>query len=175
MAKVGRPKKPSTLEKERVTLLLSNPPAHVRRLTDDQIEKIKAHSVVVESDRQNLLKRYKFYGRAVSEKIIYQLDSIEHEIYNSDQVAQIKKFFNNLTNFITRRREQGTKTTSENALIRAKAVWSKNKGLVERIAKKTMTINSASVRILDNWETLGDGKPKPSLRTLNNWFNKINK
>jgi len=175
MAKPGRPKKPSTLEKERVILLLSNPPAHVRRLTDDQIEKLRASSALVENDRKTLLKRFKFYGRAIPEALIYQLDSIEHEIYNIDQVAKIKKIFNDLTQSINRRRVQGTKTTSENALIRAKAVWSKNEVLVERIAKKTMTINSASIRILENWEDLGDGKQKPSQRTLANWFNKISR
>lgn len=172
MARVGRPKKASTLEKEQVASFLSNPPAHVRRLTDARVEELEAHEALVEIDRQNLLKRYKFYGRAIAEKLIYQLDSIEHEIYNSDQVAQIKEFFSTLIHFINRRRAQGAKTTSEKSLIRAKAVWSKNKGLVERIAKKTMTINSASLRILENWEAFGDGKPKPSLRTLNNWFNK---
>ncbi len=70
---------------------------------------------------------------------------------------------------------QEANATAEKALTRAHKVWHNNQDLVNRIARKNLTIHNASMIIITNWATRGDSAKKPNLATLRNWYHKFKK
>lgn len=68
----------------------------------------------------------------------------------------------------------GTSGSKDKALDRAQVVWGKdgkNKDLLKRIKKGSLSLNGAITKILSAWETRGDDQAKPpSARTLSNWY-----
>ena len=69
-------------------------------------------------------------------------------------------------------RAQGTQATSDKAKLRAKTVWGKNQDLIDKIGRN-QTVHSASKKLLDEWDSRGDGGSKPSIRTAENWYQKF--
>jgi hypothetical protein len=68
--------------------------------------------------------------------------------------------------------KKGGQMSSEIAYKRGKQLWVNNSDLANRIGKN-LTVHSASIKILENWDLRGDSQKKPSLNTLRNWYNKI--
>ena len=69
---------------------------------------------------------------------------------------------------------RGTEAGKHKADARAQAVWGmdgKNKDLLRRIEKGSLSLNGAITIILSDLETRGDDELKPpSARTLSNWY-----
>ena len=164
----GRPPKNSeTLERERFELMLKNLPEHLKNLRphfDINIEEMDA----IEKD---LLSGY---SPTIPHNLIYQLASLGDESLCGYEDIIINKY-NQLIQVSTDGQKLGANATAEKALTRAHKVWDSNQDLVNRIDRKNLTIHTASMIIITNWATRGDSDKKPTLATLRNWYNKLQK
>ena len=164
----GRPpKNPETLERERFELMLKNLPEHLKNLPphfDINIEEMDA----IEKD---LLSGY---SPTIPHDLIYKLASLgDDSLYGYEDI--IINEYNQLIQVLTDGQKQGANATAEKALTRAHKVWDSNQDLVNRIDRKNLTIHTASMIIIANWATRGDGGETPGIATLRNWYNKITK
>lgn len=175
MAKIGRPKKPSTLEKERVALMLSNPPTHVHRLTDAQFKEIKHQLDELEKVRKEIIKGH---SPTIPDELIYAMESIgDRSLFEADDwivkcELKIVEKYTKLLEAESNGRQKGGDGTAKKASTRAEAVWANNQDLVFRIGLNH-SIHSAANKLFDEWGTRGDGGERPHINTIKNWYKKI--
>lgn len=163
--KRGRPKSAATIEKENNTKLFENIPPHLKsseKELEEQNEWVKM--------LQNYLKKlHAGFSPTIPAKVIDDLASINDESMSGYE-RQILDAYYRAENILADGQRNGAKSTAALANERAQTVWGKNPDLIRRIHSNNLSINSASKKILDEWDIRGDEEEKPTIRTLSNWY-----
>ena len=170
--KRGRPKSKLTLERERQEKMFSE----IRKthpLTKEQKEFYETMEKNGEEVRKQILKDFKTH-KIIPDDHAYTMASLGDESligYENKIIAQDDYYKQKIKKSTAR----GGETLYEEALARAKSVWSKNKDLIERMNKKEkkLTLNGAAGIIRDEWFKRGDSVSKPSLNTIKNWYQRL--
>lgn len=173
--KRGRPKSAQTLESERIEAMLRNPPPHIPRMTDQEREELERQSA---ADKEIERQIYAGHSPTIPHDLILAIESIgDRDLFEEtpEILAREQKVisqYNKLVEAEKNGREQGARTTSDKAVLRANAVWGKNQDLADKIGR-SLTVHSASKKLLGEWDSRGDGGSKPSVRTAENWYQKF--
>lgn len=173
--KRGRPKSAETLESERIKAMLKNLPSHIPRMSNQEHEELERQFA---ADKEIEIQIYAGHSPTIPHDLILAMESMGDrdlfeetpEILAGEQ--KVIRQYNKLVEAEKNGRRQGAQTTSDKANLRAKVVWGKNQDLVDKIGRN-QTVHSASKRLLDEWNARGDGGPKPSIRTAENWYQKF--
>jgi len=167
--KRGRPKNAQTLEREKAEAWLKNPPIHIPPMTEEDKEWLRVFLESSEKARKGILEGH---GPLIPHSLIYDLESIEHELLEGYEQAILNKYeeYKN-KEFIGRIR--GSKETASQADILAKRLWTKNSALIKRIQSGNLTPNGASKIIFDDWQNKGIEGEKPSVKTISNWYKRL--
>jgi hypothetical protein len=172
MAKRGRPKKPETIEREKSEASLKSILAKVPKMTDQErmvVERMLSESKNIED------QIYKRHSPTIPHDLMLAVESLgDRELFEEDEwlierEQKVAEKYNALIAAEQRGRVDGGQTTSDNAKARATRTWGKNQELIDKIGRNH-SIHSASQTIWDQWETLGDGGKKPTIRTIQNWY-----
>lgn len=161
----GRPKSPETLEKERIEAMFANLPAHTPRMSDEEQKEKNAHFDANKKIEEELIADF---SPTIPDEIIYQLASLDDESMHGHKEAVLKKY-EKFQVAEHNGRLSGAKKTADKAKARANAVWGKSQDLVKRIGT-SHSVHSASQKILDDWVNRGDKGKKPSIRSIQNWY-----
>lgn len=173
--KRGRPKSAQTLESERIEAMLKNLPPHIPRMTDKEREEWERQSAV---DKEIEKQIYAGHSPTIPHDLILAIESVgDRELFEETPEIlageqKVIKQYNKLLQAEKNGREKGTLTTSKKADLRAHAVWEKNQDLIDKIGRN-LTVHSASKKLLDEWDSRGDGASKPSIRSVKNWLQKF--
>ena len=172
--KRGRPKNAQTLESERIETILKNLPSHIPRMTDQERLAWERQSAAAKEIERQI---YAGHSPIIPHDLILAIESIgDRELFEEtpEILAGEQKVisqYNKLDEAEKNGREQGTRKTSDKANLRANTVWGKNQDLFDKIGRNH-TVHSASKKLLDEWDSRGDGRSKPSVRTVKNWHQK---
>jgi len=171
--KRGRPKGSQTLEREKTEALFKNLPAHTKMSSEEreELEKWLAESKKIED------QIYAGHSPTIPHDLILAVESLgDRGLFEEDDWVRASehKTIKNYQTLVTAEQEgrtKGTRITSDKSKVRANSVWSKNSDLIGNIGHR-LTLHGASQKILDAWATRGDDGKKPSIRTIQNWYNK---
>lgn len=111
------------------------------------------------------------YSPTIPHELIYELASHGDESMYGYEESVLKKYEMSLA-AEKHGRLSGARGTKEKAQLRAIAVWGKNKDLLARIGV-SLTVHSASHKILNEWDKRGDGGLKPSIRSVQEWYHRF--
>lgn len=173
--KRGRPKSAQTLESERIEAMLKNLPSHIPRMTDQEREVLERQFAANKEIERQI---YAGHSPIIPHDLILAIESIgDRELFEEtpEILAGEQKVITQYSKLVEAEkngRGKGTLTTSNKADLRAHAVWGKNQDLVDKIGRN-LTVHSASKKLLDEWDSRGDGRSKPSIRTFKNWHQKF--
>lgn len=161
----GRPKSSETLEKERIDEILSaGSPA--LKITPEQA---KEQNEIFESHKKILRDLHAQFSPTIPRKLIEEYASLHDEStdgYEQKILANWEKAHEELSIG----QKSGGRETAKKATERTQTVWSKNQDLARRIAIKNLSVTGASTIIFNEWDKRGDGRSKPSIRTISNWY-----
>ncbi len=174
--KRGRPKKPETLEAERIATMFKNPPEYLNDVDYQRLEFDSEHNKRIQEE---LIADY---SPTIPDNLIYALASIGtpefYESYESYEDAieienKIINKYNTLVDAEKNGRITGAEVTSKKSVARAKAVWAKNQDLINKIGPN-YSMHRVTTKIYDEWTARGDGGNKPHINTIKNWIKQIN-
>jgi hypothetical protein len=169
LKKRGRPKKVASKEMERITTLLNNPPAHIKRLNVEQLNQDLLKNDQIEKEI------YKSFGVGayVSKNLALEMEAVGGEASKGFE-KEILGQYSEAQKALKNSRLNGSSQTQKNALDRAAEVWDKNADLLEAIFEGRRTLDGAAKLIKRNWEVRGDGGPSPAINTIKNWLKSLN-
>lgn len=157
----GRPKKPETLERERIDLLLKNAPSYLK-VKDDGF----TNNIDFEQSKKIEKELIADFPPTVPHELIFAVNS-HHEDPEDEQ--KIQDLINKALAAIESGRSKGTSQTKQNAITKAKKLWTKNADLIPRMQRVGYGDMTAK-KIIIEWDTRGIGGNPPSINTIKNWF-----
>jgi hypothetical protein len=168
MARRGRPKKQSTLKSDETNELLKQV-ATQHPMSKEESDELNDFLEKSEILRRTLIKQH---SPTIPHRLIYEVESLGDESMIPHQDKIMKEYLEKADR-VRNGRLEGAMSTSDQSQVRANNVWGRNNDLIEKIIGKSCSIHSASQKILDEWDLRGDGKEKPAIRTLENWYHKV--
>ena len=166
--KRGRPKSKARLEREALDAAFIELPAHIPKMTKKADREMRAQYEESKRYHEDLIAAF---SPIIPDRLILEVASIGDETMQGFEGPILEKY-RTLMASAKNGQLEGAKATLLKAKLRADTVWNKNQDLANKIGYNH-TIHSASQKILDEWDSLGDGGEKPSLRTIQNWYQKF--
>lgn len=164
--KRGRPKSTATIENEKMNELFRNIPEHLKQTSEEKAY-WKQWLDSLDETKKEILRNH---NRAIPYDIIFDLESLGHEITQGYEQKILDKYHDKL-NQIKLGQKKSNEEQTKDADLRAIELWGKYPTLVKRIISKNLTRYGASKMILDNWNKSQDGTP-PSIRTIQSWYDR---
>jgi hypothetical protein len=172
LKKRGRPKKVASKEMERITTLLNNPPAHIKKLNVAQQNQLNQDLLKNDQIEKEIYKSFGV-GAYVSKNLALEMEAVGDEASKGFE-KEILGQYSEAQEALKNSRLNGSSQTQKNALDRAAEVWDKNTDLLEAIFEGRRTLDGAVKLIKRNWEVRGDGGPSPAINTIKNWLKSLN-
>ena len=153
--KRGRPKTEQTIEMERIEEMLRNPPPHIRNstLTPFPFD----HKQAEEIEKQ-MLKDHK--SPPMPADIVFAIESAGPEYMTHAEIQETVVEYDRVAG----------KTLTDRAAERIEQVMRKSSDVIGKLASGSWSVNQAANKIHEEWDARGDGREKPSTKTLRRWL-----
>ena len=158
----GRPKKPETIERERLE-------AECNESSRDP-ELLKNNGLTINIDLEqakNIQKELLAdFPPAVPHELIYAANS---HYEDPEEEQKIHERLNKALTAVASGQLKGSLSTRQNAITQAKKLWNKNSDLISRMQRFGYADMTAK-KIIKEWDIRGIGGNPPSVNTIKNWF-----
>jgi hypothetical protein len=165
----GRPPSAKTLKARQIDEWLSNPPPHIKSLTEAERAAFEESFEHNERIRQQILKDFK-HGRSTPDSHAYSMESLGDEMLSGHE-GKILADDQAYRERAQRYREAGARQRRQEASRSAKQTCEKYKDLLQQLEPLgPLTITQVTRRMHEEWDKRrNDGDP-PSERTLQNYI-----
>lgn len=175
----GRPPSAATIEQRRIEQMLTNPPAHLPLMTDEEKQQADESFNASEIIRKQILKDYK-HSATTPDEHAYAMASLGDESlkgYEDGLISRDEEY----RQVSIKNRKAGTKATQGEAEKWFKALLTKNKSLIGKIKPNGPHSITGVARIIVGewdqrgvveWELRGVGGKHPSEKTIRNHLRK---
>jgi hypothetical protein len=169
--KIGRPKSEQTLQKEAVEALLKDWATQIPPLSKEEV--LTAGNLLESlADTQKII--LEGYSPLLPHALIYEMESLGDESMQGYEKSILDRYEKRISKEFNGRL-LGKEETENKAKKNARALWDKNTDLLGRIKRNSISINGAALTIHDQWDNKGiEGEDRPTVRTIKNWYKRIN-
>jgi hypothetical protein len=166
--KRGRQKTERTLERERTEEMFRNIPAHCR-MTPSEGKEARDQIAASRLIEKQLLKEHK--SPPMPAKLVFQIESAGPELMTDAQIQETISEYARVAKNIQEGQEAGGQKLADKADERRNKVLQKNHDIAVKVTTQKWSVNRGATKLYDEWDKLGDGLPRPAIRTLRRWLN----
>jgi hypothetical protein len=158
----GRPKKPETIERERLEAEFKERPR------DPELLKNNGLTINIDLEQAKNIQKELLadFPPTVPHELIYAANS---HYEDSEEEQKIQELLDTALARVEPGRLKGTFETRQNAISQAKKLWTKNADLIPKM-QKVGHADMTAKKIIKEWDTRGIGGKPPSVNTIKNWF-----